>query len=361
MEEIKDIGIKKRMENNDLKKILEKGARESEVKVKGKLATLKSPEQREVDEELDCWKKTKKDYTILDEFKIPHELLGCLLKTHQYAGLIFTGEGGIGKTIMTLSSIKKFVKTEDWEYSNGYTTPLSLYEFLYENRNKEVIVLDDIEGVFNNKLSLAILKGALWDTDGKRICQYSSKSDKATMPERFFMKAKIIILCNHIPHENDASTRAMISRTIFYKMGFSFEQKMKICKTFVADDEELIKKEKEMVLEILTEEVTEATRDFNFRTLRKLIAFVQYKKTKAKMLFKATTETDETKEVYLDVTSQTSIVKEQIFLFIERTGKSRRTFFRTKKEVGVIVSKKSDVGTDTEELNHTGGKNGKKQ
>ncbi|MCH7902797.1 asparaginase [archaeon] len=32
------------------------------------------------------------------------------------------------------------------------------------------------------------------------------------------MNAKIVILCNYIPKENDASTRAMISRTIFYKM-----------------------------------------------------------------------------------------------------------------------------------------------
>jgi len=88
-----------------------------------------------------------------------------------------------------------------------------------------VIILDDVEGIFQNKLSLAILKGALWNSDGERICQYSSKSDKATMPEKFVMNAKVIILCNHIPRENDSSTRAMISRTIFYKMGFSFERK----------------------------------------------------------------------------------------------------------------------------------------
>jgi len=204
---------------------------------------------------------------------------------------------------------------------------------LYNNRNKKVIILDDVEGVFNNKLSLAILKGALWDSDGKRICQYSSKSDKAKMPEKFVMNAKIIILCNHVPKENDASTRAMISRTIFYKMNFSFSEKMRICKEFIESDKGIVQEHKEIVLKILDDEVSEATRDFNFRTLRKLVAFVQYNYVKARMLFKATTEIDELKQVYLEVIEKSYVVKTQIIMFMEKTGKSRATFFRTKKEV----------------------------
>jgi len=339
------------MEKEKLKQMLEDGARE--VNVKGETAELKSPEQREAEQEFQSWKKDKKKYTIIQQFKIPNELLKCLLATKRYEGLIFTGEGGIGKTILTISSIKKILKPNDWEYSNGYTTPLSLYEFLYNNRNKKAIILDDVEGVFNNKLSLAILKGALWDSDGKRICQYSSKSDKATMPEKFVMNAKIIILCNHISKENDVSTRAMISRTIFYKMGFSFSQKMNVCEDFIKNDETLSLGDKGKVLKILTEEVSEATRDFNFRTLRKLIAFVQYNEEKARMLFRATTEIDELKQVYLQVVKKSDVVKTQILLFIEMTGKSRRTFFRTKKEISVKVPKILD--TDTK-LNNTGGK-----
>ena len=335
------------MEKEKLKQLLEDTAKESGLKITGEIAEIKTPEQREVEKELDDWKQDNKKYIIIKEFKIAHELLSCLLSTKQYAGLIFTGEGGIGKTILTISSIKKLLKPNEWEYSNGYTTPLSLYEFLYNNRNKKVIILDDVEGIFNNKLSLAILKGALWDSDGKRICQYSSKSDKATMPEKFIMNSKIIVLCNHIPKENDVSTRAMISRTIFYKMGFSFLQKIKICKDFIQEDEILEIKDKEKVLEILNNEVSEATRDFNFRTLRKLIAFVQYDENKANILFRVITEVDELKEVYLQVIKKSDVVKTQILLFIEMTGRSRRTFFRTKKEMSVKVSKILDIDTNT--------------
>lgn len=321
------------MDKEKLKEFLEDTARESGLQIKGEIAELKTPEQRESEKEFQDWKEEKRDFKILKEFKIPHELLSCLIQTKKYQGLIFSGEGGIGKTILTISSIKKSLEPEEWNYSGGYTTPLSFYEFLYDNRNKKVIILDDIEGVFSNHLSLAILKGALWESDGKRICQYASKSDKAKVPERFVMNAKIIILCNHIPKENDISTRAMISRTIFYKMQFSFLEKMRICKKFVIEDKSVSEDDKVIVLNILNDEVTEATRDFNFRTLRKLIAFVQYDFNKARMLFKATTETDELKEAYFNVIERAKIVKEQINFFVEMTGKSRATFFRIKKEV----------------------------
>ena len=346
------------MEKEKLKELLEDTAKESGLEIKGEIAEIKTPEQREADKEFAEWKQEKKKYFTIQEFKLPTELLKCLLSTKHYEGLIFTGEGGIGKTILTISSIKKLLKPDEWEYSNGYTTPLALYQFLYKNRDKKVIILDDVEGIFNNRLSLAILKGTLWDSDGKRICQYSSTSSKMDMPEKFVMKSNIIILCNHIPRENDASTRAMISRTIFYKLCFSFEQKMKICKDFIHEDKTLSHKDRCKVLEILCDEINEATRDFNFRTLQKLIAFVQYDENKAKTLFQATTEIDELKQVYLQVIKKSDIVRTQILLFMEKTGKSRRTFFRTKKEFSVKVSKILDTDTDIieKEVKNTNGR-----
>jgi len=339
------LGFIDKMDKEKLKELLEQTAKESGLQIKGEIAELKSPEQKKSEKDFQEWKEKKTDYKILPEFETAHELIKCLLKTKHYSGFLLTGEGGLGKSVLTLSSVKKNLKPIEWEYSNGYTTPLALYQFLYNNREKKLIILDDVEGIFNNKLSLAILKGALWDSDGKRICQYSSKSDKAKMPERFVMKANIIILCNHIPKENDASTRAMISRTIFYKMCFSFEQKMKICKGFIHDDKTLTHQNRYDVLEILCEEVNEATRDFNFRTLRKLIAFVQYNKDRARALFQATTEIDELKKVYLEVSRKYDVIKNQVYIFMEKTGKSRRTFFRIKKEISAEVSKKIDIDT----------------
>ena len=166
------------------------------------------------------------------------------------------------------------------------------------------------------------------DNDSKM--EYSSTSDKAQFPKKFIMKSKILILCNNIPNENDISTRATLSRTILYKIDFTFKQKIKMCEKFVKNDKTLSAKEKILVVYLLNKNITEATKDFNFRTLRKIIGFVQYDKNKAEKLLIATTETDELKEAYLISIKKSNEVKTQILYFIELTGRSRRTFFRVK-------------------------------
>lgn len=304
------------------------------------------PENTEIKDaqnEIDTWKSNKHKIELIPEFNIPHELINVLISTTKYHGLIFYGEGGVGKTMLTLTSIKNALKPKEWEYSNGYTTPLSLYEFLYKNRNKKVIILDDVEGLFNHNVSLSILKGALWDSDGKRIVQYSSKSEKANMPSAFVMNAKILILCNNIPKENDIGTRAMMSRTISYNVSFSFEQKMDICSTFVDKDEQLKESQKEQILLLLHNNVNEATKDFNFRTLRKLITFVCYDTDKAEELFRATTPIDELKAAYLKSVKASLVIKEQIKSFTELTGKSRRTYFTVKKQMSAQVQLVKDT------------------
>lgn len=338
------------MDKEKLKELLEKTAQESGLKIKGEIVETKSPEQLKAEEEFENWKKEDSNYEILKEFYVPSELLNCLLATSDYEGMILSGEGGIGKTILTISTIKKTLKADEWNYQNGYTTPLSLYEFLYNNRNKKVIILDDIEGVFNNKISLAILKGCLWASDGQRICQYASKSDKANVPEKFIMKSKVIILCNYIPKIDDSSTRALISRTIYHKLNFTFDEKMNICKDFVYKNKTISDNQKKNVMDILEKGVSEATRDFNFRTLSRLIAFVKYDKDKASDLFKQTTEVDELKQIYLEVIKKHSEVKHQIPLFIEMSGRSRRTYFRVKKEISVKVSSNNDMTPDTKSI-----------
>ena len=333
----------------ELKDMLEDTARESGVQVSGETAELKSPEQKEAEREIVAWKTEKHKLSPVKEFRIPHELINVILTTDQYNGLVFFGEGGIGKTVLAITAIRNALKPTEWEYSNGYTTPLSLYEFLYLNRNKKVILIDDVEGLFNNRLSVSILKGALWDSDGKRIVQYSSKSEKASMPQKFVMKAKIIILCNYIPKERDATTRAMLTRTIPYKIAFTFKQKMRICKEFLQRDKTINVTNKKFIIKLLDENVSEATKDFNFRTLRKLIAFVHYDRKKAEELFQATTHNDELREAYIRASSATNVVNVQIEIFKNLTGQSRAQYFRVKREMRTQSQslKKQDMRLDT--------------
>ena len=114
-----------------LKRLLEKTAKESGLKITGEVVALKTDEQREAEKEIKEWKEKKTEFHLLKEFKIPQELIKCLFSTNQYDGFLMSGEGGLGKTILAISSVKQNFKTDEWEYTNGYITPLALYEFLY--------------------------------------------------------------------------------------------------------------------------------------------------------------------------------------------------------------------------------------
>lgn len=329
----KEKEIDKEVSKAELKKQLEQASSFIEVKQN---IQLKSNEQIESERDIEKWKNAKPtDNNNYKEFRIPTELVKVLLSTKEYYGLIFYGEGGIGKTFLTINEIKLNLKSDEWEYSNGYTTPLSLYEFLYVNRKKKVIILDDVEGLFDNAVSMSILKGCLWDSDGKRIVQYQSKSNKTdNLPSSFILDSKVIILCNKIVKQNDLTTRAMITRTITYEFNFSYDSKLEVCKKLLNKRDDLSAEQKKKVFGLLKEHTSIATKDFNFRTLKKAIAFIKYNHNKSEELFKATTETNEIIQIYLDVTETDCWnTKTQIEKFIEKTGMSRSKFFRIKKEL----------------------------
>jgi DNA polymerase III delta prime subunit len=319
------------------------------IELKGAVvSTPKSKEQIEAEQSIQEWKGKKNKQNHIKAFELPKHLIKVLLSTHEHFGLIFYGEGGVGKTVLTISTAKTSLKSDEWEYSNGYTTPLALYEFLHKNRNKKLIILDDVEGVFNNNLSMSILKGALWDSDGKRIVQYNTKSNRATdLPSAFIMESKLIILCNKIPNGQDIGTRAMISRTIPFELTFSYKDKLRICEVFLNHNDTLNSRQKAEVLKLLKEKTSEATKDFNFRTLKKAIAYIKYDRSKAESLFCATVEEDELKKVYLESKGMGDTITDQCRYFMRNTGMSRRTYFRVKKELSAKVSSKKDMALDT--------------
>ena len=331
-------------ELQDLKKQLTEASKV--IKIDHEIKQRSTLEQEKT---LSEWKKSKPiNYTSIAEFDIPKRLINVTIKTKEYHALILYGEGGLGKTVLTVNEVKQILKPDDWVYYNGYTTPLSFYEILYNAKNKKLLILDDIEGIFDSPIATTILKGALWDSDGKRLVQYNSKSEKAQdLPSTFEFKAKIIILCNKIPNTEDEGVSAMISRTVPYEFKLSYEQKIEILEKLISNRGDLSAKRKQDCIRLIREETSEATKQFNFRLLKKVIAFVKEDKANARELFRATTEKDEDKEIIINLRKLGISVEEQAVEFVNETGKSRRTFFRLKKELSAKVTLNQDMALGT--------------
>jgi len=94
-------------------------------------------------------------------------------------GLVVSGPGGIGKTetlvrIFEHAAEEKKIKFE--HVKGGNVTPVHLYKLLYENRHKKnLIMLDDVDKVWNHEDSLNLMKAAL-DSSLRRVLTWNSEA-----------------------------------------------------------------------------------------------------------------------------------------------------------------------------------------
>lgn len=132
------------------------------------------------------------------------------------SGLAVVGPGGVGKT-HTIETLLERHKVDFAEKGkNSHITPLALYQTLYAHREQPILLLDDIEQVYKQEVSVGILRSALWGKKlpggrRRRVVTYSSSRDIG-VPERFEYRGGIVLVGNRIPRENDPIVEALLTR-----------------------------------------------------------------------------------------------------------------------------------------------------
>lgn len=142
--------------------------------------------------------------------------------------LIVAGAPGVGKTHTLeakLEVAKRMGKVKDVVVIKGSISPIGLYVQLWENRNAgNVILLDDIDSVFNDEEALNLLKGALDTTKTRRIswAKASSFLRDNDIPNSFDYNGQIVFITNTDPDAVIAKggklaphMAALLSRSVF--------------------------------------------------------------------------------------------------------------------------------------------------
>lgn len=90
--------------------------------------------------------------------------------------LIITGGAGTGKTFTVKTLLKEagMTRGNDWKLIKGQTTPKGLYASLFLNKDK-LIVFDDTDSIWKDKVAVNILKAAL-DSDDERLISWQSSN-----------------------------------------------------------------------------------------------------------------------------------------------------------------------------------------
>lgn len=268
-------------------------------------------------------KKLIKDTPNIDKYYYKlYGYLNTLIKSKETNGLIVLGETALGKSYQIIKYLEK--NKVNWEGITTFSSPLELYQKLYEAKDKQVILLDDLIKVLDNDVSKGILLSALWGV-GKRFVEYNTTSQKLKVPSKFELKAKIILISNELPSKMEN----ILSRVLFYDLNFSYRDRIKLIYEVCRINNIDLK-----VGEFIEQNTNETTKT-EFLNLRTPIKFNCIFKNNSnwKSLCLEQLKVNENMKIIYDLLQQDMTEKSRVQEFTELTGHSRRQYFYLKKKI----------------------------
>ncbi len=171
--------------------------------------------------------------------------------------LVLAGRGATGKSEESGRALAGHTCVE----IPSHVTPLDLYKRLYEGKNQKV-VFDEIDGLFDNKQNVCLLKQLGETRDDKRISWMSSDRRAQEIDGGkgfFYTRSRLLILCNSFLVLN-ANVAALATRAVVVHFAPTPAEMLTKIKTFGTDAE---------VLAFLVSH-HECLPEFNLRTYRNL-------------------------------------------------------------------------------------------
>lgn len=274
---------------------------------------IKEIEQKEEDE------KAKLTSTLKQSHINNIQQLIKVLLNSEINGLLLIGESGISKSYTVEGYLTELKK--EYDTIKGHITPLQLHNYIFES-SKEVIVFDDVIGLFQTPLSIGWLTSAL-ETRKVRTANYHSTSKLLTAPEKYEITKKFIIILNEMP----TNIQALISRCYTYDITISLSEKVELLKEFALKNNI----SGELTEYIITIMQDKKYLDIDIRTLLKLNwIYKNCENWRETILLEL--KPNEKIRAFLEVQSLNDEM-ERVRMFTKLTGKSYHTYRRIKQMV----------------------------
>jgi hypothetical protein len=300
-----------------------------EQQAKEELAKMMRAEQEKqekeikdrLDKEIELITKDSQELGRL--YHIPIRYIEMVANKEQ-RGLLLYGESSLGKSYRVKEVLNR-LKIKDYFFVSGHITPMKFYEKLYRARN-ELVIFDDVN-ILDNLIILNMIKASLNENSGNVVEYHTTK--KMEIPSSFVFNGQVIMLLNDIPKRNE-HLKAIESRVLKYHLKFSREEILKIIFE-IAHKKEIDGTTLADRLEVakwIRDTTNRATQNLNIRLYLQAINFFKFDRENWKVLAGNQIQTDE----YANLIIQNCGEKD----FIEKTGLSRRTFYRYKEKLALF-------------------------
>lgn len=163
---------------------------------------LDAPTPASVSSETDSRTDAEVDRYVNDKFSSLERMAQGVV-SGIFRAVILSGPPGVGKSF-AIENILAHAASQsglDYERITTYSRATGLYKALYENRDtSDVILIDDCDSIFQDDISLSILKGAC-DSTAKRVIQWRSERDfedelGEKIPRHFVYNGRIVFVTN---------------------------------------------------------------------------------------------------------------------------------------------------------------------
>ena len=268
-----------------------------------------------------------------DHISVIKKLILTVHASEKMHALIVEGPAGWGKTTAVDHALKE-ARLKGC-HLGAYSTPLNLYNFLFQHKTS-IVIIDDCAGLFNDQSSMAILKSATWPQGGRRVVKWGSTSSRAYV-EEFVFDGKLIIVCNSFPNTSDAE--AVKSRSFPRRIEISVDEARRLLLAAAKDKSWFSDSKKAMaVASFLISRISQSSlSQISYRTLQMGYELAEYNPDSWKELLSGLVAlpTADPKVLVRKLAKDGLKVKDQARHFQEATGLKRRTFFKYRQELGV--------------------------
>ena len=202
--------------------------------------------------------REESDQEIKDRIKERFNAIDLCVKSaaeNRMRSVILSGPPGVGKSFGVTRTLEEYQDC-NYTFASGRSAATGLYKLLYDNRFPNcVIVLDDIDSVFESIDSLNILKKACDRSHVRKISwltetKFVSDEDGADIPKSFEFEGSVVFITNIDFDEQIAKGSklsphydALISRSFYINLGIKTKKELLVRIRQVVKEESMLRKE----------------------------------------------------------------------------------------------------------------------